>query len=151
MRCESVNGPTRIGVKRVFFGSLETKLAVADMEVPSLGNQTIWLTRLVPVHARREQITETNTTKKFGTHAIRYCVDDFRAVLRWINMNPERPLAEGSIDNLYDRRRDCGDICIRRHNGGKTFKCLVCQTGIRTGLIFRGAHGVRGTSSVCEV
>jgi hypothetical protein len=46
------------------------------------------------IHSWREQICDTNAPEHFGTDAIGDAVDDFSAVLGWIDVGAERPLAE---------------------------------------------------------
>jgi hypothetical protein len=82
-----------------------------------------------PIHPRREQICNADTAEHFGADAIGDAVDDFRAVLRGIDMGTEWPLAEGHADHPDDRFGDSPCIAIGGFERGETLQRLIRQAG----------------------
>ena len=97
--------------------------------------------------SRRQQVAEANPTKKLGADTARDGIDHLRAILRRVNVHPERSLAKGGIDYLDDGVRDCRDIRIGRHDGDEPFEYLVRETRIGAGVVFSSPCLVGGRPS----
>ena len=93
---------------------------------------------------RNQQVAEANPTKKLGADTVRHGIDHLRAILRRVNVHPERSRAKGGIDHLDDGVRDGRDIRIGRHDGGEAFAHLVRETRIGTRFLFSGPCLVGG-------
>ena len=65
---------------------------------------------------RYQEVAEADPTKKLGADTVQNCIDNFCAVLRWVDVHPKRSLAEGGIDHLDDCVSDRRDIRIGRHD-----------------------------------
>ena len=94
------------------------------------------------IHSRREQVRDAHAAEHFRADAVGYAVDDFRAVLRWIDMGAERPLAEGRIDHLDDRFGDGPCIGVGGLKRGETLHRQIRQPCIRSVIILRGARRI---------
>jgi hypothetical protein len=66
-----------------------------------------------------EKVFQTNVAIHLAPHAIGNAVDDLRAVLRRIDVNPERSLAKRKIDNADDLACDFRGVGIGGFQAGK--------------------------------
>jgi len=80
--------------------------------------------------SRRQQVAEANPTKKLGADTVRDGIDHLRAILRRVNVHPERSLAKGGIDHLDE-----------------PFEHLVRETRIGAGVVFSSPCLVGGRPS----
>src|SRR5207253_10550342 len=76
------------------------------------------------------QVAEANPTKKLGPDTVRDGIDHLRAILRRVNVHPERSLAKGGIDHLDE-----------------PFEHLVRETRIGAGVVFSSPCLVGGRPS----
>lgn len=59
-----------------------------------------------------EEIAEADPAQKFGADAVRHAVDDFGAVLRGVDMEAKRPLAERHVHDSRDRLGDLAGVRV---------------------------------------
>src|ERR1700719_4665827 len=52
--------------------------------------------------SRVKQVFQADIAVHLTPHAVGDAVDDFRAILRWIDMDPERSIAEGQVYDPHD-------------------------------------------------
>ena len=100
---------------------------------------------------RREQILEADAPEHLRADAIGDTVDDFRAILRRIDMDPERPLAKRHVDHLDDRIRDRRDIRVGGLERRKPLQGLVREARVGPVVVFGGARRVGGRAGMGEV
>src|SRR5580704_6394926 len=68
---------------------------------------------------RSEDILESYPAQQLGADTIGYTIDDLSAILRRIDVDPERTLAERHIHDFHNRVRHRGWIRIRRFESGE--------------------------------
>ena len=90
-----------------------------------------------------EKVFQTNVAIHLAPHAIGDTVDDLRAVLRRIDVNPERALAKRKIDNADDLACDFRGVGVGGFQAGKTLQRLGGNAGIGTGFVFGDPRLVR--------
>jgi hypothetical protein len=81
-----------------------------------------------------KKIFQSDVAIHFAAYAIGDTVDDLGAVLRRIDVDPERALAKGKIDDPDDLARDFRGIGVGGLEAGKTLQRLVGNAGIGTGF-----------------
>jgi hypothetical protein len=91
---------------------------------------------------RMKQVGKPDPVQHLVAHAIDDAKGDFRAILRGIDMNAERTLAERRIDDPDDRIGHRGRISFRRHDRRERFLDLLAKPGIGTRFIFRDARQI---------
>jgi len=98
-----------------------------------------------------KQISQPNPTKKLGADTIQNRIHHFRAILRWIDVDTERPLSKRSVNDLYDGICDRRDICVGRQNRSKSSPHLLCETGVRPRFVFSNSGLISGRPGVREM
>jgi hypothetical protein len=83
-----------------------------------------------------KKIFQIDVAIHLAAHAIGDTVDDLRAVLRRIDVNPERALAKWKIDNADDLACDFRGVGVGGFQAGKTLQRLGGNAGIGTGFVF---------------
>ncbi len=96
------------------------------------------------INPRREQIRDTDAPEHFCADAVGDAVDDFRAVLRRIDMHAERPLAERHADHPNDRFGNIARVSVGGLKRGEALQRLIRQARIRPVVILRGTRLVAG-------
>jgi hypothetical protein len=101
-----------------------------------------------------QQILQPDAPEHLGADSIGDAVNDFRAVLRGIDVDAERALADGRVDDAGDGGGDFVGVGIGRLQARQTLEALLGQAGVGavvvlvgTGLVGRsratGAAGYR--------
>ena len=83
-----------------------------------------------------KKIFQSDVAIHLAPHPIGDTVDDLGTVLRRIDMDPERALAERKVDDPDDLARDFRGVGVGGLEAGKTLQRLVGNAGIGTGFIF---------------
>jgi hypothetical protein len=79
---------------------------------------------------RRQQVREAYPAQKLGADTVRNCVDDLRAVLRRVSVNPEWPLTKGCLDDFHDCLGDRGHIRVGWHDRRETLEHLFREPAL---------------------
>jgi hypothetical protein len=95
-----------------------------------------------------EKVFQTDVAIHLAPHPIGDIVDDLRTVLRWIDVDPERALAERQIDDPDNLSGDFGRVRVDGLKCGKTFQRLGGNAGIGTGFVFGDPRLIRRLAGV---
>jgi hypothetical protein len=102
-----------------------------------------------------EQISETHSMQHFCADPVHDSKANIGSILGGVDMDPERPFAEGRIDHLDDCFSDRRSVGIGRHNGTECFQYLLAKALIGARFVFGDAGfipraGPNGQSDWCH-
>ena len=98
-----------------------------------------------------KQVFQIDVAIHLAAHAIGDCIDDLRAVLRRIDVDPERALAERKIDDAGDLACNFRGIGVGGLEAGKTLQRFFRNAGIRTGFIFGDPRLIRRLAGMSKM
>jgi len=82
-----------------------------------------------------QQIFQTDAPKHFTADPVSHAIDDFRAILRRIDMDPERALAEWQIDHIDNGVSHGAGIGVGWLQRRQALQRLSGHTGIRAVVV----------------
>ena len=121
----------------------------------------IWMLRALPPPppnwnwsnklSRLQQIRQADAIQHFGAKTVEHRETDIGPILGWIDVDAERALAKGGVNDLDDCVGYGRSVGILRHDLGERLPHLVAETGIRSSFIFGYARLVGGFAGMREV
>ena len=98
-----------------------------------------------------QEVRQANIAEHFGPDTVGDAVDDLGAILRRVDMDAERPGAEGPVDDIDDGCGNGGRIGVGRLQGGEALQRLFRNALVGTVIVFGGTDLVSRRTGMSEM